>query len=117
MTRDDDRLTEALSEADKRLLDDMEEQAFVWQVLGLFRGRNGWVTAVVTAVQMVMFVAAVWCGWRFFQAGDTLVALKWGLPAVTLALVATQLKMSVMAQLQADRVIAALRQHELRLRG
>ena len=116
MTRTDEQIAEALSAADKRLLADMEEQAFLWQVLGLFRGRNAWVTAVVTAVQMVMFVAAVWCGWRFFQAGDPLAALKWGLPAVTLAVVATQLKMSVMAQLQADRVIAALRQFELRQR-
>jgi hypothetical protein len=117
MTTKDDRITEALSAADKRLLEDMEEPAFFWQLIGLFRGRNAWVTAVVTVVQMVMFLIAVWCGWRFFLTDDVLTALRWGLPAVTLAIVATQLKMSVMAQLQADRVIAALHQHELRVRG
>jgi hypothetical protein len=114
MTRTDDRISAALSAADERLLQEMEEPAFFWQVLGLYRGRNAWVTAVVMLVHTVMFVVAMYCAWRFFQAGEVLAALKWGLPAVALAVVAAQMRMMVMTQLQVDRVLTALRRAELR---
>jgi len=49
------------------------------------------------------------------MASDVLLALKWGLSAAVLAVLATQLKMALMPQMQADRVLRALRRVELRL--
>ena len=54
-------------------------------------------------------------GWQFYTATETLPALKWGLSAATLAIVAVQLKMALMPVLQANRVLLALRRLELRL--
>lgn len=115
MTHNDDRIAEALSADDQRLLASMQEPAFFRMALGLYAGRNAWVIVVLSLVQAVMFFAALWCGWRFFQTDEVLGALKWGLPAATLAIVATQLKMFMMSQLQADRVIAAIRQQVLHM--
>ena len=42
-------------------------------------------------------------------------ALKWGLSAATLALMATQLKLSLTPQMQADRIIRELKRIELML--
>lgn len=113
MNKTDEQIVEALSAADKRLLEDMEEPAFYRMALGLYRGRNAWVTAIITLVQFVMFVVAIVLAWQFFWASDVLTAMKWGLPAMVFAITSTQLKMVVMAQLQADRVIAAMRRVEL----
>lgn len=115
MDKMDERISQALTEADRRFLAEMEEKSFFSQLFGLFRGRNAWVVVAMTVAQTGLFLAAVYCGWQFFLAQEVLAALRWGLPAVTLAVLATQIKMAVMAQLQADRVIAALRATELRL--
>lgn len=78
-------------------------------------GRTGWVTAVMLVVQTLLFLAALWAGWRFYAAIEVLSALKWGLSAAVLTIIAVQLKMALMPVLQANRVLLAIRRLELRL--
>lgn len=111
----DRRIAEALKDDDLGLPADTSEPGFYPLAFSLFRGPQGWVTWVLTVVQTAMFLAAVWAGWQFYAATDVLVALKWGLSAATLAVLATQIKLSLMPQMQANRVIHALRRLELRL--
>jgi hypothetical protein len=113
MDRLDRMIAEALDDEDRALLDSIEEPGFFALGLGQFRGKLGWVTWVLMAVQTVMFLAAVWCGWHFYTATELLPALKWGLTAAVLAVLATQLKMALVPQMQADRVLRALRRVEL----
>ena len=114
-TRLDRLIEEALSAEDRRLFQSTRELG--WFELGLsqFRGRLGWVTWVIMVVQVAMFLLAVWCGVNFFAATEVLPALKWGLSGATLAVMATQLKLSLMPQMQADRVIRELKRLELML--
>ena len=114
-TRLDRLIEEALSAEDRRLFQSTRELG--WFELGLsqFRGRLGWVTWVIMVVQVAMFLLAVWCGVNFFAATQVLPALKWGLSGATLAVMATQLKLSLMPQMQADRVIRELKRLELML--
>ena len=69
----------------------------------------------VMAVQVALFLLALWAGWHFYTATETLAALKWGLSAAVLAIIATQLKMALMPALQANRILLAIRRLELRL--
>ena len=113
MDKLDTVISEALSEEDRALLASMHEPGFFSLGLGLFRGPNGWVSAVLMVVQSVMFLVSVWCGWRFFAAAEVMEALRWGLPGAVLFIVATQLKMALFPQMQADRILMALRRLEL----
>ena len=81
----------------------------------IFGGATGWTAWVMMAVQVAMFGAAVWAGWQFYSATEVLPALKWGLSAAVLAIIATQLKMALMPVMQANRVLLAIRRLELRL--
>ncbi|HBZ44320.1 MAG TPA: hypothetical protein DEO85_09765 [Maritimibacter sp.] len=65
------------------------------------------------AVQTTMFIVAVWAGWHFFAATEVLAAVKWGISAATLTLAGLSLKLSLMPQIQADRVLRELRRVEL----
>ncbi|MEO1492633.1 MAG: DUF6768 family protein [Pseudomonadota bacterium] len=113
MTKLDDLIAEALSAEDKTILRETEELG--WFALGAqqFRGKLGWVTGVVMAVQAVLFIAGIWCAIAFFAATDALAALHWGLPAAVLIVLATILKTSLMPQMQADRVLRELKRVEL----
>ena len=111
----DRRIAEALQDDDLGLPAGAREPGFFPLAFSLFRGPQGWVTWVLATVQTVMFLAAVWAGWHFYAATEVLAALKWGLSAAVLAILATQIKMALMPQMQANRVILALRRLELRL--
>nr|WP_306269387.1 DUF6768 family protein [Pararhizobium sp. IMCC3301] len=115
MNKLDRLIEEALEEQDRDILHQTEELGFFALGISQFSGKLGWVTWVLMIVQTAMFVGAVWAGFRFFAATDMLPALKWGLSAVTLALMATQLKLSLTPQMQADRIIRELKRIELML--
>ncbi|WP_417626794.1 DUF6768 family protein [Pararhodobacter aggregans] len=107
-----DRLiAEALAEDDKA----MPDPGYFPLALSIFHGRSSWTNWVVMAVQILLFLAAVWAGWHFYTATEALAATKWGISAATLAIVATQLKMALMPVMQANRVLLAIRRLELRL--
>lgn len=110
-----DNVDRMIAEALKADDDDLPEPGYFALAFSTFRGRQGWVTWVVMLVQTVMFVAAIWAGWHFYTATEVVPALKWGLSAATLALMATQMKLSLMPVLQANRVLLAIRRLELHL--
>ncbi|MDP2357523.1 MAG: hypothetical protein Q8M31_15890 [Beijerinckiaceae bacterium] len=111
----DRRIAAALADDDLGLPGDAHEPGFFSLAFSTMRGPQGWATWVIMVVQTVMFLAAVWAGWNFYAATDVLPAIKWGLSAATLAILATQLKLALIPNMQANRVILALRRLELRL--
>ncbi len=78
-----------------------------------FRGTLGWVTWLIVLVQAVLFFSGVYCTIMFFAASEVLLALKWGLSGAVLLLSGLILKLSLMPQMQADRVIRELKRLKL----
>lgn len=113
MTRLDDLIREALRDEDRDILEATAEQGWFALALSQFRGKLGWVTWVIMTAQVAMFVAGLWCAVRFWGATDPVLALKWGLSGAVLILMATMLKMSLMPQVQADRVLREVKRLEL----
>jgi len=113
MSKLDDLIHEALSELEKEVLKGTEELG--WFALGtnLFRGKLGWVSWIVMTTQTILFFIGVYTSWQFFKATEMLGALQWGLSSVVLLLVAMMLKMSLMPQIQADRVLREIKRVEL----
>ncbi len=109
----DTQIKAALTGQDREILEATQELG--WFQLGLkqFRGKLGWVTWVVMIIQTLMFLAAIWCAIKFFGATDVLPALKWGFSASVLMLGALQMKLSLMPQIQADRVIREVKRLQL----
>lgn len=117
MTDDIDRLLdEALDAEERELLRKIgEEPRYLTQVWGAFHGRLGWVNVVLMLTQSIMFVASVYAGWHFFEADDSLMAIKWGLPAIALLLLAAMLKLSIWPTIQTNRVLRELKRVELQV--
>lgn len=113
--RIDELIREALEGEDREIIRETEELGYFALGLSLFRGKLGWVTWVLMTVQTVMFIIGVWCAVRFFQAQDVLGAVKWGISGTVLWLMATQLKLSLVPQMQADRILRELKRVELML--
>ncbi len=115
MEKLDQMIEEALEAEDREIFAQTEELGWFTLGLGLFRGKLGWVNWIVIILQTVMFFAAFWCGFRFFGSTDVLVALKYGISGGVLMLAALTMKLSMMPQIHADRVIREVKRVELML--
>ena len=115
MTKLDEMIKEALRDEDRVILEATEEQGWFALGLGQFRGKLGWVTWVIMLSQITLFFAGAWCAVQFFNTDQLLPALKWGLSGAVLLLTALQLKLSLMPQMQADRILRELKRVELML--
>ncbi|UZD91772.1 DUF6768 family protein [Cognatishimia activa] len=109
----DKMIKAALTGHDREILDGTEELG--WFALGLkqFTGKLGWVTWVLMVVQTAMFIAGAYLGIKFLNATELLPAVKNGIGSAVLLLMATQLKLSLMPQMQADRVIREVKRLQL----
>lgn len=111
----DKLIDEALDAEERELLRGFDEQGFFSQAMGVFKGPTGWMSMVMMFWQSVMFIAGVWAAWNFFQAGDPVSQLRWGLPAILLLLVAGMLKMALVPRLESNRIIRELKRLELQI--
>jgi hypothetical protein len=117
MMRDLDAVVaEALGEEERELLGRIgEEPGFFGMALALFRGRLGWVNALMMTIQGVIFLAGAYAAWRFFEAGEPVTQLRWGLPAAVLLIVSTMIKMAMWPEIHANRLQRELKRIQLQL--
>ncbi|WP_420410820.1 DUF6768 family protein [Roseibium sp.] len=115
MDKLDKLIEDAMKGEDRVLFEDTRELGYFALGLKQFRGKLGWVTWVIMVTQSLMFLAGIWCLYELYVATDALLAVKWGVTAATLILIATNLKLSIWPQMQADRVLRELKRVELML--
>ena len=113
--QDIDRMIEEALDGEEQALfrETAREPGFFEQAFGLLGGRNGWVNGVMVAVQAALFVGGLWAGLRFYEAETPLSALHWGLPAAVLMLMSLIIKMGMMPELQANRLMRELKRLQL----
>ena len=116
MMRDiDQMIDEALVAEERALLDSIEEPGFFAQAFGIFGGKTGWANIVMMVAQTALFVAGVWAAWHFFEAGDPVTQLRWGLPAAVALILATMIKMALLPRMEANRLLRELKRVELQI--
>ncbi len=112
----DNLIEEALGKEERDLLVRIgEEPGFFGMAFGLFSGRLGWVNMVMVAVQALTFIAGAYAAWMFFEAGDTVTQLRWGLPSAVLLILSTMIKVSMWPEIHANRLMRELKRIELQL--
>jgi len=109
----DELIKEALTEQEGELIKSTEELGYFSLAVSVFRGKLGWVSWVIMLAVEIMFFAGIWTAWNFFSAVEVLAAVKWGISAAVLFLMAGMLKFSLMPQIQANRVLRELKRVEL----
>lgn len=112
----DNLIEEALDREQREILSRIgAEPGFFGMAFGLLSGRLGWVNILMLVVQAVLFLAGVYAAWMFFEAGDPVTQLRWGLPAAVLMIVSLMIKLGMWPQIHADRLMRELKRIELQL--
>lgn len=113
MTYLDIRIQELMDEADAHLTRSSQPLGWLGLVRSMARGRLGWTVWAIWIGQLLLFLGAIYAAVLFFRAEDVMVALKTGLSAATLAIVAVQIKMTIAPHMQAERILRALKRVEI----
>jgi hypothetical protein len=112
----DNLIEEALGREESEILKQIgEEPGFFGMAFGLFSGRLGWVNILLMVVQGVTFLAGAYAAWMFFEAGDAVSQLRWGLPSAVLLILSTMIKIGMWPNIHADRLMRELKRIELQL--
>lgn len=115
MDRFDEMIGRAMSDEDRALLRRYEEQGYVSQALGLFRGPVGGVMVLVYATVLASFAGAAFAFWRMTAAGDPTAAVQWGVGAVVLFQMTVMAKSYMGSHLEANRLLREMKRLELQV--
>lgn len=114
MSNPDHILDQAIAAEERDLLRRIgDDPGHVQQLSSLFSGRSGWVSGVLLVAQAAAFLAALWTGWKFFQAQDALTALHWGLPSAVLLIMSLMMKLALWPVMQTHSLLVAVKRLEL----
>lgn len=78
MTSIDDQIRKMLSDEDRRMVDELDDQAGLFDMLGMaFKGRQAWMTWYMWIMGLLAFVAGLFCLYQFFATNDLKLAMAW----------------------------------------
>lgn len=109
----DRRIEAALSSEDRELLAQRARHGLLAQWFGVYEGSVRGIAVFATIVAFVLFFAAVYCGWRFVEAGQPLEAVRWGAAAGLLAILVGFLKLWFWLRMESNRVLREIQRLEL----
>lgn len=112
----DQEIDEAIHAEERELLRSIgDEPGFVERMLGMTGPEIVWMVWVMMVFQTLLFFAGLYAAWMFFEAGEPVTQLRWGLPAVVLLLMALIIKLSVPGAIQTKRLMRELKRIELQV--
>lgn len=111
----DRMIEESLREADRDAPTMSREPGYFRQAIALFTGRLAWVHWTIMISQLIMFGLAIYCTVYFFQATETLEALRWGLPATVLFIMSGLWKTALGPEFATNRLLMEMKRLELRI--
>lgn len=111
----DRKIEAALNAEDRALLEQFGEQHLIAQAFSVFTGKQGWIALVATVMTFVIFAAAVYCGWKFYNAAEALEATRWGAGAILLMIMTGFLKIWFWMRMESNRVLREVKRLELQM--
>jgi len=115
MTDLDRRIAEALNDEDRDILSQFDEEGLFAQVVGIFRGKLGWITALMTFIALVLTIVGIYAVWKFITVDELMPMLRWGALAWALLTAQMMIKLWTWMHMGNNRVIREVKRLELQI--
>ena len=111
----DEEIRKALSEDDRKAMDELGKQASLWEMLAMsFRGKQAWMTWYMWILGLVVTVAGVYSFVQFHASTDIKQSLAWMLAMQVCLSVIVIIKVLGWQQMQKLELMRELKRIELR---
>jgi hypothetical protein len=109
----DELIRETLSAEEAAFYDSLEEKDLFGKLGAIYRGKMGWLSIIMTIVQLLIFVIFVGCVVVFLEADTTEELIKWGAAGFCCILTITMLKLFIWMQMDKNDLLQELKKLEL----
>lgn len=111
----DELIKETLSKEEAAFYDDLEEHNLIGKIGEVYRGKLGWLAAIMNVVHLLMFMAFIYCIVRFFNTDSTNELIKWASAGFLSMIAMGMLKLFVWLQMDKNDILRELKRLELQI--
>ncbi len=111
----DKKIQEALSDEDKMLMANFDEQGLLGQLGGLFKGKLAWLSILTIIIGTVLTFVAVYAMWKFVTVDDVPSMMRWGGLAWITGTSQMMIKLWSWMRMESNRVIREVKRLELQI--
>nr|WP_299341133.1 DUF6768 family protein [Allomuricauda sp.] len=111
----DELIKEALNEEEASFYDELGEENFMEKLGTVYRGKLGWLTALMNVVHLLTFVCFIYCIVQFFNTSDTNELILWSSAGFLCMIVMGMLKLFVWMQMNKNDVLREIKRLELQV--
>ena len=111
----DQMIKDALSADEQDLFNNYDEQNVLQKFGGLFQGKMKWINIMSMVFQLIIFVIAVYCGYRAFYAVDNTQMIQFGVGGFLAMMAVSFLKMYHFMEMNKNAVIREIKRVELQV--
>lgn len=111
----DELIKETLSKEEAAFYDDLEEQNLIGKIGEVYKGKLGWLAAIMNVVHLLMFMAFIYCIVRFFNTDSTNELIKWASAGFLSMIAMAMLKLFVWMQMDKNDILRELKRLELQI--
>jgi hypothetical protein len=112
----DERIRTELSAEDQRFLARLDAGGSLYQDLAAaFQGRMRWLNILGSVIGLLLFIAAVYCAWRFLTVDDPRSVRIWGGGAALAFLGNAMIKLWFWIEVKSNGILREVKRVELRV--
>ncbi|MFD0860943.1 DUF6768 family protein [Sungkyunkwania multivorans] len=111
----DKLIKEALTEEEAAFYDELEEENLINKVIGVHRGKIGWLVIIMTIVHVVVFGLFIYCLVQFLNAETTEELIKWSAAGFLSLLPTAMIKLFSWMQMDKRDILRELKRLELQV--
>ena len=111
----DELIKETLTREEAAFYDDLEEQNLIGKIGGVYKGKLGWLAAIMNVVHLLMFMAFIYCIVQFFNTEVTNELIKWASAGFLSMIAMGMLKLFIWMQMDKNDILRELKRLELQI--
>lgn len=111
----DELIKATLSKEESAFYDDLEEQNLLGKIGEVYKGKLGWLAAIMNVVHLLMFMAFIYCIYQFFNTDITNELIKWASAGFLSMIAMGMLKLFVWMQMDKNDILRELKRLELQI--
>ncbi|MGB5376605.1 DUF6768 family protein [Muriicola sp.] len=111
----DELIKETLSKEEAAFYDELEEQNLLGKLREVYKGKLGWLAAIMNVVVLFMFMAFVYCIVQFFNTENTNELIKWASAGFISMIAMGMLKLFVWMQMDKNDILREIKRLELQI--
>ncbi|MDA1370601.1 MAG: hypothetical protein O2971_07555 [Proteobacteria bacterium] len=112
----DEKIRKALSDEDKRLIEEIDEQPGLFELMSMtYKGKQAWMTFYMYALGLVTFLAGLYFLSLYFDATDIKSSLTWALAIIVCLFVIMLVKIISWQQMLKMEILREIKRLEMRV--